>query len=110
MESYEVAYNRLLELSDGDIDDFLEDFVEKDRRFFILFGYAIRLKVRNEGLKQRIQEIQVCSRLFMSPLSRQCFWVGVGLSSPECPASLPTPEPDSSHKGGIRGMQRSSQN
>ncbi|XP_005524619.1 PREDICTED: coiled-coil domain-containing protein 63 [Pseudopodoces humilis] len=57
-ESYEVAYKRLLELSDGDIDDFLEDFIEKDRRFFILFGYAIRLNVRNEGLKQRIQAIQ----------------------------------------------------
>ncbi|NXA93786.1 CCD63 protein, partial [Melanocharis versteri] len=57
-ESYEVAYKRLLELSDGDIDDFLEDFLEKDRRFFILFGYALRLNVRNEGLKQRIQEIQ----------------------------------------------------
>ncbi|NWR45678.1 CCD63 protein, partial [Regulus satrapa] len=57
-ESYEVAYKRLLELSDGNIDDFLEDFVEKDRRFFILFGYAIRLNVRNEGLRQRIQEIQ----------------------------------------------------
>ncbi|NWT66939.1 CCD63 protein, partial [Prunella himalayana] len=57
-ESYEVAYKRLLELSDGDIDDFLEDFIEKDRRFFILFSYAIRLNVRNEGLRQRIQEIQ----------------------------------------------------
>ncbi|NWS85602.1 CCD63 protein, partial [Toxostoma redivivum] len=57
-ESYEVAYKRLLELSDGDIDNFLEDFLEKDRRFFILFGYAIRLNVRNEGLRQRIQEIQ----------------------------------------------------
>ncbi|NWV19000.1 CCD63 protein, partial [Origma solitaria] len=57
-ESYEVAYRRLLELMDGDIDDFLEDFVEKDRRFFILFGYAIRLNVRNEGLRQRIQAIQ----------------------------------------------------
>ncbi|NXT70341.1 CCD63 protein, partial [Chaetops frenatus] len=57
-ESYEVAYRRLQELSDGNIDDFLEDFLEKDRRFFILFGYALRLNVRNEGLKQRIQEIQ----------------------------------------------------
>ncbi|NXF24453.1 CCD63 protein, partial [Rhodinocichla rosea] len=57
-ESYEVAYKRLLELSDGDIDDFLEDFLEKDRRFFILFNYAIRLNVRNEGLRQRIQAIQ----------------------------------------------------
>ncbi|XP_016157559.1 PREDICTED: coiled-coil domain-containing protein 63 [Ficedula albicollis] len=57
-ESYEVAYKRLLELSDGDIDNFLEDFLEKDRRFFILFSYAIRLNVRNEGLRQRIQEIQ----------------------------------------------------
>ncbi|XP_033374123.1 coiled-coil domain-containing protein 63 [Parus major] len=65
-ESYEVAYKRLLELSDGDIDDFLEDFIEKDRRFFILFGYAIRLNVRNEGLRQRIQAIQVCSWLFTS--------------------------------------------
>ncbi|NXR81371.1 CCD63 protein, partial [Pycnonotus jocosus] len=57
-ESYEVAYRRLLELSDGDIDDFLEDFIEKNRRFFILFGYAVRLNVRNEGLKQRIQAIE----------------------------------------------------
>ncbi|XP_042635776.1 coiled-coil domain-containing protein 63 [Catharus ustulatus] len=57
-ESYEVAYKRLQELSNGDIDDFLEDFIEKDRRFFILFGYAIRLNVRNEGLRQRIQEIE----------------------------------------------------
>ncbi|NXB70645.1 CCD63 protein, partial [Donacobius atricapilla] len=57
-ESCEVAYRRLLELSGGNIDDFLEDFIEKDRRFFILFGYAIRLSVRNEGLKQRIQAIQ----------------------------------------------------
>ncbi|NXE38565.1 CCD63 protein, partial [Ptilorrhoa leucosticta] len=57
-ESYEVAYERLLELSDGDIDNLLKDFLEKDRRFFILFGYAIRLNVRNEGLKQRIHEIQ----------------------------------------------------
>uniref|UniRef100_A0A8C3NR89 ODAD1 central coiled coil region domain-containing protein n=1 Tax=Cyanoderma ruficeps TaxID=181631 RepID=A0A8C3NR89_9PASS len=57
-ESYEVAYRRLLELSDGDIDEFLEDFIEKDRRFFILFGYAIRLNVRNEGLRQRIQREQ----------------------------------------------------
>ncbi|NXO11484.1 CCD63 protein, partial [Oriolus oriolus] len=58
IESYEVAYNHLLELSGGNIDDFLDDFLERDRRFFILFGYAIRLNVRNEGLKQRIQEIQ----------------------------------------------------
>lgn len=65
-----MAYKRLLELSDGDIDDFLEDFIEKDRRFFILFGYAIRLNVRNEGLRQRIQEIEVCPWLFLSPLSR----------------------------------------
>ncbi|TRZ18318.1 hypothetical protein HGM15179_008743 [Zosterops borbonicus] len=58
-ESYEVAYRRLLELSDGDIDEFLDNFMEKDRRFFILFGYAIRLSVRNEGLRQRIQAIEV---------------------------------------------------
>ncbi|XP_036249305.1 coiled-coil domain-containing protein 63 [Molothrus ater] len=57
-ESYEVAYKRLMELSDGDIDDFLEEFLQKDRRFFILFNYAIRLNVRNEGLRQRIQAIQ----------------------------------------------------
>ncbi|NXK64194.1 CCD63 protein, partial [Sylvietta virens] len=57
-ETYEVAYRRLLELSDGEIDDFLEDFIEKDRRFFILFGYAIRLNIRNEGFLQRIQEIE----------------------------------------------------
>ncbi|NWZ64342.1 CCD63 protein, partial [Acrocephalus arundinaceus] len=57
-DSYEVAYRRLLELADGDIDEFLEDFIEKNRRFFILFGYAIRLNIRNEGLQQRIQAIE----------------------------------------------------
>ncbi|NXK94453.1 CCD63 protein, partial [Formicarius rufipectus] len=57
-ESYEVAYKRLLELSDGDIDQLLDDFVEKDRRFFILFTYAIRLSVWNEGAKRRIKDIQ----------------------------------------------------
>lgn len=71
-----MAYNRLLELSDGDIDDFLEDFIEKDRRFFILFRYALSLNVRNEGLEQRIQEIQVGSWLSVSPLSRSDFGSG----------------------------------
>ncbi|NXP25482.1 CCD63 protein, partial [Scytalopus superciliaris] len=56
--SYEVAYKRLLELSDGDIDQLLDDCVEKDRRFFILFAYAIRLDVRNEGMKKKIKDIQ----------------------------------------------------
>ncbi|NXM36222.1 CCD63 protein, partial [Oxyruncus cristatus] len=57
-ESYEVAYKRLLELSDGEIDQLLDEFVEKNRRFFILFAYAIRLNVRNEGMRQRIKDIQ----------------------------------------------------
>ncbi|NXU88695.1 CCD63 protein, partial [Xiphorhynchus elegans] len=57
-ESYEVAYKRLLELADGDIDQLLDDFVEKDRRFFILFAYAIRLNVWNEAAKLRIKDIQ----------------------------------------------------
>ncbi|NXD27292.1 CCD63 protein, partial [Spelaeornis formosus] len=57
-ESYEVTYNRLLELSDGDIDNFLKDFLEKDRRFFILFSYGIRMNIRNEDLRQRTEEIQ----------------------------------------------------
>uniref|UniRef100_A0A8C5J484 ODAD1 central coiled coil region domain-containing protein n=1 Tax=Junco hyemalis TaxID=40217 RepID=A0A8C5J484_JUNHY len=70
-ESYEVAYKRLLELSDGNIDDFLEDFLEKDRRFFILFNFAIRLNVRNESLRQRIEAVQVCSCLSVPPLSRR---------------------------------------
>uniref|UniRef100_A0A8C3NUP3 ODAD1 central coiled coil region domain-containing protein n=1 Tax=Cyanoderma ruficeps TaxID=181631 RepID=A0A8C3NUP3_9PASS len=71
-ESYEVAYRRLLELSDGDIDEFLEDFIEKDRRFFILFGYAIRLNVRNEGLRQRIQAIEVSRIRGMQRSSQIC--------------------------------------
>ncbi|XP_064531074.1 coiled-coil domain-containing protein 63 isoform X1 [Pseudopipra pipra] len=57
-ESYEVAYKRLLELSDGEIEQLLDEFVEKNRRFFILFAYAIRLNVRNEGMRQRIKAIQ----------------------------------------------------
>ncbi|NXA03934.1 CCD63 protein, partial [Sapayoa aenigma] len=57
-ESYEVAYKRLLDLSDGDIEQLLDDFIEKDRRFFILFSYAVRLNVKNEGMRQRIRDIQ----------------------------------------------------
>ncbi|NXF04111.1 CCD63 protein, partial [Smithornis capensis] len=57
-ESYEVAYRRLLGLSDGDIEQLLDEVVEKERRFFILFSYAIRLNDRNERMRQKIRDIQ----------------------------------------------------
>ncbi|XP_050174725.1 uncharacterized protein LOC126641753 [Myiozetetes cayanensis] len=57
-ESYEVAYKDLLEKSDGEIDQFLNEFVEKNRRFFILFAYGIRLNAGNEGIRQRMKDIQ----------------------------------------------------
>ncbi|NXK32636.1 CCD63 protein, partial [Piprites chloris] len=57
-ESYEVVYKHLLELSDGEIDQFLEEFVEEKRRFFTQFAYAVRLNVRNESIRQRIRDIQ----------------------------------------------------
>ncbi|NXM65488.1 CCD63 protein, partial [Serilophus lunatus] len=57
-ESYEVVYKRLQELFDGDIEQFLDDFIEQDRRFFVLFGCALKLNVRNEGMRQRIKDTQ----------------------------------------------------
>ncbi|NXG19517.1 CCD63 protein, partial [Grallaria varia] len=57
-ESYEVAHRHLLELSDGDIDQLLDDFIEKDRRLFTLSAYAIRLNVRKDSMRQKIQDIQ----------------------------------------------------
>ncbi|NWI85722.1 CCD63 protein, partial [Pitta sordida] len=57
-ESYEVVYKHLLELSDGDIEQLLDESIEKDRRFFILFSCSVRLTVSKEGMKQRIRDIQ----------------------------------------------------
>ncbi|XP_027734478.1 coiled-coil domain-containing protein 63 isoform X2 [Empidonax traillii] len=57
-ESHEVAHKRLLEMSDGEIEQFLDEFVEKRRRFFILFAYGIRQNSENEGKRQRIKHIQ----------------------------------------------------
>ncbi|NXM01960.1 CCD63 protein, partial [Tyrannus savana] len=57
-ESYEVAYKHLLEKSDGEIDQLLNEFVEKNRRFFILFAYGIRLNAGNEGMRQKMKDVQ----------------------------------------------------
>lgn len=102
-ESREVAYKRLLELAeDGDIDRLLNGFIEKEEKNFACFSYATELNNEMEKMQQKIKNLQVCSRLFTSPLSQLgCFWAGVGFSSPVCSASLPTSEPSSQPATGV---------
>uniref|UniRef100_A0A8C3KNY7 ODAD1 central coiled coil region domain-containing protein n=1 Tax=Calidris pygmaea TaxID=425635 RepID=A0A8C3KNY7_9CHAR len=70
-ESREVAYKRLLELAeDGDVDRLLNGFIEKEEKNFACFSYATELNNEMEKMQQRIKDLQVCSRLFMSPLSQ----------------------------------------
>lgn len=61
-ESYEVAYMRLLKLTEnGDIDQLVEDFVEKEEKNFAYFSYVTELNNDMERLQKRIEDIQVCS-------------------------------------------------
>uniref|UniRef100_A0A663E4V0 ODAD1 central coiled coil region domain-containing protein n=1 Tax=Aquila chrysaetos chrysaetos TaxID=223781 RepID=A0A663E4V0_AQUCH len=70
-ESQEVAYKRLLELAeDGDIDRLVNGFIEKEEKNFACFSYATELNNEMEKMQRRIKDLQVCSRLFMSPLSQ----------------------------------------
>lgn len=59
-ESYEVAYMRLLKLTEhGDIDQLVEDFIEKEERNFAYFSYVTELNNDMERLQKRIEDVQV---------------------------------------------------
>ncbi|XP_066466090.1 coiled-coil domain-containing protein 63 [Tiliqua scincoides] len=61
-ESYEVAYMRLLKLTEnGDINQLVEDFVEKEEKNFAYFSYVTELNNDMERLQKRIEDIQVRS-------------------------------------------------
>uniref|UniRef100_A0A8D0FEA7 ODAD1 central coiled coil region domain-containing protein n=1 Tax=Strix occidentalis caurina TaxID=311401 RepID=A0A8D0FEA7_STROC len=69
--SHEVAYRRLMELAeDGDIDRLVNGFIEREEKNFSCFSYATKLSSEMNKIQQKIEDLQVCSRLFMSPLSQ----------------------------------------
>ncbi|XP_060105388.1 coiled-coil domain-containing protein 63 [Heteronotia binoei] len=58
-ESYEVAYMRLLKLTEnGDIDQLVEEFVEKEEKNFAYFSYVTELNNDMERLQKKIEDIQ----------------------------------------------------
>ncbi|KFZ52471.1 Coiled-coil domain-containing protein 63, partial [Podiceps cristatus] len=58
-ESQEVAYKRLLELTqDGDIDGLVNGFIEKEEKNFACFSYATELNNEMENMQQRIKDLQ----------------------------------------------------
>ncbi|XP_025018848.1 coiled-coil domain-containing protein 63 isoform X1 [Python bivittatus] len=58
-ESYEVAYMRLLKLTEnGDISQLVEDFIEKEEKNFAYFSYVTELNNDMERLQKRIEDIQ----------------------------------------------------
>ncbi|KAL8180087.1 UNVERIFIED_CONTAM: hypothetical protein K2H54_006100, partial [Gekko kuhli] len=58
-ESFEVAYMRLLKLTEnGDIDRLVEEFVEKEEKNFAYFSYVTELNNDMERLQKRIEDIQ----------------------------------------------------
>ncbi|XP_021268595.1 coiled-coil domain-containing protein 63 [Numida meleagris] len=58
-ESQEVTYRRLLELAEnGDIDQLVDGFVEKEGKNFAYFSYATELNNEMEKLQQRIKNLQ----------------------------------------------------
>lgn len=80
-ESREVAYKRLLELAEnGDIDQLVNGFIEKEGKNFAYFSYATELNNEMEKLQQRIKDLQVCSspapRPFMPASENTWGWGG----------------------------------
>ncbi|KAM8797615.1 coiled-coil domain-containing protein 63 [Eudromia elegans] len=58
-ESREVAYRRLLELAeDGDIDQLVRGFIEKEEKNFAYFSYATELNNEMERLQRKIKDLQ----------------------------------------------------
>ncbi|XP_015670911.1 coiled-coil domain-containing protein 63 [Protobothrops mucrosquamatus] len=58
-ESYEVAYMRLLKLTEnGNIGQLVEDFLEKEEKNFAYFSYVTELNNDMERLQKRIEVVQ----------------------------------------------------
>ncbi|KAK9391757.1 coiled-coil domain-containing protein 63 [Crotalus adamanteus] len=58
-ESYEVAYMRLLKLTEnGNVGQLVEDFLEKEEKNFAYFSYVTELNNDMERLQKRIEVIQ----------------------------------------------------
>ncbi|XP_074868931.1 coiled-coil domain-containing protein 63 [Carettochelys insculpta] len=58
-ESYEVAYMRLLKLSETeDIDQLVADFIQKEEKNFAYFSYVTELNNEMERLQKKTQDIQ----------------------------------------------------
>ncbi|XP_040540507.1 coiled-coil domain-containing protein 63 isoform X1 [Gallus gallus] len=58
-ESREVTYRRLLELAEnGDINQLVDGFIEKEGKNFAYFSYATELNSEMEKLQQRIKNLQ----------------------------------------------------
>ncbi|XP_057277234.1 coiled-coil domain-containing protein 63 isoform X1 [Pezoporus wallicus] len=59
-ETWEVAYKRLLELAeDGNVDQLLSSFVEKEQKSFACFLYASELNDDMQKLQRKIKELQL---------------------------------------------------
>ncbi|KAH0625658.1 hypothetical protein JD844_015252 [Phrynosoma platyrhinos] len=70
-ESYEVAYMRLLKLTEnGDIDRLVDEFIKKEKKNFAAFSYITELNDDNERLQKKIQDVQqIYGNLQMFPKS-----------------------------------------
>ncbi|XP_061223904.1 coiled-coil domain-containing protein 63-like, partial [Neopsephotus bourkii] len=59
-ESREVTYKRLLELAeDGNVDQLLNSFVEKEHKIFACFLYASELNDDIQKIQRKIKELQI---------------------------------------------------
>jgi len=82
-ESWEVAYKHLMELvEDGDVDQLVNGFIEKEQKNFSCFSYTIELNNEMEKMQQKIKALEVSSRLFVSLVPQLVLlgWSGVFLS------------------------------
>ncbi|XP_042336628.1 coiled-coil domain-containing protein 63 [Sceloporus undulatus] len=59
LQNYEKAYQRLLDLTeDGDIDQLVDDFIDKEEKNFALFSYITELINENDRLQKIIEDTQ----------------------------------------------------
>lgn len=107
-----MAYKRLMELAeDGDIDRLVNDFIEREEKNFSCFSYATNLSSEINKIERKIEDLQVCSRLFMSPLSQLVLlgWGVFFLSRVSSITAHTRARLIACYTGGIRGMRRESQ-
>ncbi|NWU62695.1 CCD63 protein, partial [Pterocles burchelli] len=58
-ESWEVTYKRLLQLAeDGDIDQMINDYIEKEGKNFACFSYTAELNNEMEKMQERIIDLE----------------------------------------------------